>query len=60
LASSFFSISGGRLKEQFVKAYPQARDFVERKHYYDPAGVFENEFYLNYGKPLEQSLPFAR
>ncbi len=42
-------------EEQFVKAYPQARDFVERKHFYDPDGVFENEFYLNYGKPLERA-----
>jgi FAD/FMN-containing dehydrogenase len=46
-------------EDQFLKAYPQARDFIARKHYYDPHGVFENEFYINYGKPLEQHLPFA-
>ena len=40
-------------EEQFLQAYPQAREFFALKHRYDPAGVFENSFYLNYGKPLE-------
>lgn len=39
--------------DQFTQAYPQARDFFARKHHYDPAGVFENTFWLNYGKPLQ-------
>jgi FAD/FMN-containing dehydrogenase len=38
--------------EQFLRAYPQAREFFALKQRYDPAGVFENEFYLNYGKAL--------
>jgi len=38
--------------EQFVRAYPQAREFFALKHHYDPHGVFENEFFLTYGKPL--------
>lgn len=40
-------------EEQFLKAYPQAREFFAAKRRYDPAGIFENTFYLNYGKPLE-------
>jgi len=36
--------------EQFQLAYPQARDFFALKDHYDPAGVFENQFFLNYGK----------
>lgn len=39
--------------EQFLKAYPQAGEFFAAKRRYDPTGVFENSFYLNYGKPLE-------
>jgi FAD/FMN-containing dehydrogenase len=40
-------------EEQFLAGYPQARAFVSQKLRFDPAGVFENEFYLNYGKSLE-------
>jgi len=40
-------------EEQFLKAYPQAREFFAAKHRYDPAGIFENNFYLNYGEPLK-------
>ena len=38
--------------EQFLRAYPRAREFFALKQRYDPAGIFENEFYLNYGQPL--------
>ncbi len=37
--------------EQFLRAYPQAPQFFAFKQQYDPQGVFENQFYLNYGKP---------
>jgi FAD/FMN-containing dehydrogenase len=40
-------------EEQFLKAYPQAREFFAAKHRYDPGGIFENSFYLNYGEPLK-------
>jgi FAD/FMN-containing dehydrogenase len=40
-------------EDQFLRAYPQAREFVAQKLRYDPTGIFENEFYLKYGKPLE-------
>ena len=42
---------------QFLRAYPQAREFVALKRRYDPNGVFENKFYLTYGKPLEAGRP---
>jgi FAD/FMN-containing dehydrogenase len=35
---------------QFLQAYPQARKFFALKKRYDPQGLFENSFYLNYGK----------
>jgi FAD/FMN-containing dehydrogenase len=38
--------------DQFVRAYPQAREFFLMKQRYDPAGIFVNKFFLNYGKPL--------
>ncbi len=37
---------------QFLRAYPQAPEFFALKRRYDPEGVFENQFYLNYGKTL--------
>jgi FAD/FMN-containing dehydrogenase len=37
---------------QFERAYPQARAFFALKRHYDPAGIFQNEFFLNYGQPL--------
>jgi FAD/FMN-containing dehydrogenase len=40
-------------EDQFLRGYPQARAFVAQKLLSDPAGVFSNEFYLNYGKALE-------
>ncbi len=39
-------------QEQFVQSYPQAREFFALKRRYDPTGVFENTFSLNYGKGL--------
>jgi FAD/FMN-containing dehydrogenase len=47
-------------EEQFLRAYPQAREFVAQKLRYDPAGIFENEFYLKYGKPLEAAAEAPR
>jgi FAD/FMN-containing dehydrogenase len=37
---------------QFMVAYPQAAAFFEAKRKYDPYDTFENQFYVNYGKPL--------
>jgi FAD/FMN-containing dehydrogenase len=37
--------------EQFARAYPQASAFFELKRKYDPDELFQNEFYLKYGKP---------
>ncbi len=36
-------------REQFARAYPQAREFFARKRYYDPDGLFRNQFYERYG-----------
>jgi FAD/FMN-containing dehydrogenase len=36
-------------REQFEKAYPQARQFFEKKRQYDPDEVFQNRFYVRYG-----------
>ncbi|HSI08539.1 MAG TPA: FAD-binding oxidoreductase [Rariglobus sp.] len=36
-------------REQFAKAYPQAREFFALKDRYDPSGIFQNTFLLNYG-----------
>ncbi len=36
--------------EQFARAYPQGRDFFEKKRQYDPQELFQNQFYLKYGK----------
>jgi FAD/FMN-containing dehydrogenase len=35
--------------EQFHRAYPQAREFFERKRKYDPDELFQNRFYVKYG-----------
>lgn len=37
--------------EQFRAAYPNADEFFRLKAKYDPKGVFQNEWYLKYGKP---------
>ena len=39
--------------EQFHRAYPQARAFFERKRAYDPGELFQNRFYLRYGRSEE-------
>jgi FAD/FMN-containing dehydrogenase len=36
--------------EQFAQAYPQAKEFFALKRKYDPDELFQNEFYLKYGK----------
>jgi FAD/FMN-containing dehydrogenase len=36
--------------EQFNEAYPQAKKFFELKRKYDPDELFQNEFYLKYGR----------
>jgi FAD/FMN-containing dehydrogenase len=37
-------------KEQFDEAYPQAEKFFQLKRKYDQDELFQNEFYLKYGK----------
>jgi FAD/FMN-containing dehydrogenase len=36
--------------DQFHRAYPQARRFFELKRRYDPGELFQNQFYVKYGK----------
>jgi FAD/FMN-containing dehydrogenase len=36
--------------EQFTEAYPQSKQFFALKRKYDPDELFQNEFYLKYGK----------
>lgn len=46
--------------EQFARAYPQAAEFFELKRKYDPDELFQNQFYVKYGKasaPAEQPPP---
>jgi FAD/FMN-containing dehydrogenase len=40
--------------EQFLAAYPQAPTFFALKRKVDPQGIFQNKFYLDYGKPFEK------
>ncbi len=37
-------------QEEFAEAYPQAKAFFSLKRKYDPDELFQNEFYLKYGK----------
>lgn len=37
-------------REQFFQAYPQAAQFFERKRHYDPDELFQNQFYVKYGR----------
>ncbi|GIW95124.1 MAG: L-gulonolactone oxidase [Pirellulaceae bacterium] len=37
-------------REQFYRAYPQAREFFALKRKYDPGELFQNQFYVKYGK----------
>lgn len=36
--------------DQFHRAYPQAEEFFTRKRKYDPDELFQNRFYLKYGR----------
>jgi FAD/FMN-containing dehydrogenase len=36
--------------EQFAAAYPQAEEFFALKRKYDPQELFQNQFYLRYGR----------
>ena len=36
--------------EQFRAAYPQAEEFFRLKRQYDPEELFQNSFYVKYGK----------
>lgn len=36
---------------QLERAYPQARAFFQRKLRHDPGELFQNQFYLRYGRP---------
>jgi FAD/FMN-containing dehydrogenase len=40
-------------REQFSRCYPQAGEFFVLKRKYDPDELFQNEFYIKYGKPAE-------
>ncbi len=37
-------------REQFHRAYPQAAQFFALKRKYDPTEVFQNQFYVTYGR----------
>jgi hypothetical protein len=37
-------------REQFVKAYPRSGEFFDRKRFYDPGELFQNQFYVKYGR----------
>jgi FAD/FMN-containing dehydrogenase len=39
---------------QFHRAYPQAGQFFDLKQRHDPDGLFQNEFYRNYGSSLPE------
>lgn len=40
--------------EQLHRAYPQGRQFFELKRKYDPAELFQNRFYIEYGPPADE------
>ncbi len=39
-------------QEQFLRAYPRAREFVAEKRFYDPDLIFQNGFWDNYLRAL--------
>lgn len=41
--------------KQFHTAYPQADEFFALKRRYDPQELFQNQFYLKYGRPTASS-----
>jgi hypothetical protein len=38
-------------REQVVKGYPRLEEFFQKKRVHDPGELFQNRFYLAYGKP---------
>lgn len=44
---------GHATQEQLVRGYPRARELMALKAKYDPAEVFQNGFFLTYGRPLK-------
>lgn len=36
-------------RDQFLRAYPKAALFFELKRFWDPDGLFQNQFYVKYG-----------
>jgi FAD/FMN-containing dehydrogenase len=40
--------------EQFHRAYPKAKEFFDLKRKYDPRELFQNQFYLKYGRVASQ------
>lgn len=42
-------------REQFRRAYPMAAEFFALKRKYDPQELFQNRFYLKYGKVKQRS-----
>lgn len=44
-------------REQFYRAYTQAPEFFDRKRHYDPEELFQNQFYIKYGKPAQAARP---
>lgn len=40
-------------REQFDAAYPMGRAFFRKKRVHDPGELFQNQFYLQYGRPLD-------
>jgi FAD/FMN-containing dehydrogenase len=42
--------------DQLIRAYPQATEFFQFKRQYDPQEVFQNYFYIKYGKST-RSIP---
>ena len=43
--------------KQFLTAYPQARDFFDLKRKYDPHELFQNQFYIKYGRTMQNAVP---
>ena len=43
-------------REQFIRAYPMARQFFQKKEKYDPDGILQNQFYIKYGIEKAPSL----
>ncbi len=43
--------------EQFHAAYPQSRAFFRLKRKYDPNELFQNQFYLKYGREMKVESP---